>query len=95
MAHAIEQHAVANAAGDPMQVGSRFDMWARVTFLQQGAALGSSVLAERIDARATIDVLTRIDRIFDVLVEVWHPAAQAWRPLTVGEQRTPSDLRGR
>lgn len=53
-----------------------------------------AVLAEDTDARATIERLTRVDSIFDVWVYVWHPAAKAWRRLTVGEQRTLWDFRG-
>lgn len=54
-----------------------------------------ALLAEDADARATIDLLSRIDSIFDVSIYVWHVAAQAWRQLTVGEQRTLWDFRGR
>jgi hypothetical protein len=39
--------------------------------------------------------LTRIDSIFDVLVEVLDPASGAWRRLTPGEQRMLWDCRGR
>ena len=53
------------------------------------------VLLDRADARATIDTLTRIDSMFDVSIYVWDPAAKAWRPLTVGEQRTLWSFRGR
>lgn len=75
--------------------------------LQEPIVLGSSrrfsvidmasgaVLAEDADARTTIDVLTRIDSIFDVLVEVWDPASGAWRRLTPGEQRMLWDCRRR
>jgi hypothetical protein len=40
-------------------------------------------------------VLTRIDSIFDVLVEVLDPASGAWRRLTPGEQRMLWDCRRR
>lgn len=54
-----------------------------------------AVLAENADARATVDVLTPIDSMFDVAVYVWHPPARAWRQLTVGEHRTLWSFRGR
>ena len=53
------------------------------------------MLAEGTDTRATIDVLTRVDSIFDVLVYVWQSPAKAWRALTPGEQRTMWDFRAR
>lgn len=57
--------------------------------------VSGAVLANGADTRTTIDLLTRIDSIFDVTVFVWHPAARAWRQLTVGEQRTLWNFRGR
>ena len=54
-----------------------------------------TVLAKDADARATIALLTRIDSIFDVLVEVLDPASGAWRRLTPGEQRMLWDCRRR
>jgi hypothetical protein len=54
-----------------------------------------AILAKDADARTTIDVLTEIDSIFDVLVEVWDPPSRAWRRLTPGEQRALWDCRGR
>ena len=53
------------------------------------------VLAEGTDTRTTIDVLTRVDSIFDVLIYVWQSPAKAWRALTLGEQRTMWDFRAR
>jgi len=53
------------------------------------------VLVDGGDARATIDVLTRIGSMFDVSIYVWHPAACAWRVLSVGEQRALWSFRGR
>ena len=53
------------------------------------------VLAEGTDTRVTIDVLTRVESIFDVLVYVWQSPAKAWRALTLGEQRTMWDFRAR
>ena len=53
------------------------------------------VLAEGTDTRTTIDVLTRVDSIFDVLIYVWQAPAKAWRALTLGEQRTMWDFRAR
>ena len=67
---------------------------ARRTFKVIRVANGD-VLAEGTDTRTTIDVLTRVDSIFDVLVYVWQSPAKAWRALTLGEQRTMWDFRGR
>jgi len=53
------------------------------------------VVVEGADARAAIDVLAAVGSIFDVFIYVWHPPAQAWRRLTVGEQRDLWDFRGR
>lgn len=52
-----------------------------------------ALLVERADARATIDLLTQIDSIFDVAIYVWHTPGSTWRPLTPGEQRTLWDFR--
>lgn len=54
-----------------------------------------AVLAEGDEARATIELLKRIDSIFDVSVEMWHPETKAWRRLTPGEQRTLWNFRRR
>jgi hypothetical protein len=54
-----------------------------------------AVLADGIDMRATIEVLRRIDSIFDVSLAVWDPEAKAWRALTPGEQRALWDVRER
>lgn len=54
-----------------------------------------ALLAEGSSARETIDVLEQIESIFDVLVYVWHPVADTWRPLTPGEQRMLWDFRAR
>jgi hypothetical protein len=43
--------------------------------------------------RTTIDVLGRIDSIFDVSLAVWDRAACVWRALTPGEQRALWDFR--
>jgi hypothetical protein len=53
------------------------------------------VLAEGVDMRATVDVLSRIDSIFDVSVAVVDPRAEEWRVLSPGEQRALWDVRGR
>jgi hypothetical protein len=45
--------------------------------------------------RAAIDVLSRIDSIFDVSVAVWDLDAAGWRALTPGEQRALWDVRKR
>ena len=53
-----------------------------------------AVLADGVDMRATVELLSRIDSIFDVAIAVWDRAAQAWRPLSPGEQRALWDVRG-
>jgi hypothetical protein len=54
-----------------------------------------TVLAEGVDMRATVDVLSRIDSIFDVSVAVWDPRTEEWRVLSPGEQRALWDVRER
>jgi hypothetical protein len=45
--------------------------------------------------RATVELLRRIDSIFDVSVAVWDREAQDWRALSPGEQRALWDVRRR
>jgi hypothetical protein len=45
------------------------------------------VLAEGVDARATVDILARFRSVVDVGVSVWEHETERWRPLTLGEQK--------
>ena len=45
------------------------------------------MLAEDIDARATVRVLEGVRSVVDVRVYVWQPRAKKWRLLTLGEQK--------
>jgi hypothetical protein len=45
------------------------------------------VLAEGTDARETLAVLAGVRSTVDVNVSVWEPSRDAWRLLTLGEQR--------
>jgi hypothetical protein len=45
------------------------------------------VLAEDADTRATLAVLRDVRSVVDVLISVWRPGAQAWRVLTLDEQK--------
>jgi hypothetical protein len=45
------------------------------------------VLAEDADTRATLDVLRDVRSVVDVLVSVRRPGADAWRLLTLDEQK--------
>jgi hypothetical protein len=51
------------------------------------------VLAEGVDARATLDVLGAVRSIVDVTVYVWDPEAEQWRRLTFGETKALWDQR--
>lgn len=50
--------------------------------------MSASVLAEDIDARGAVELLDRSERLLDLRIYVWQPAAGRWRLLTLGEQRT-------
>ena len=52
------------------------------------------VLADDVDARATVAVLEDIRSVVDVLVDVWEPDAGDWRRLTLGEQKALWGFRG-
>jgi hypothetical protein len=52
------------------------------------------VLADGVDARATVAALEDIRSVVDVLVDVWDPDAGQWRRLTLGEQKTLWGFRG-
>ena len=58
-------------------------------------ALSQQVLAEDVDARATVDVLEQTRSVVDVSVYVWEDKAGKWRRLTLDEKRTLWELRGR
>lgn len=51
------------------------------------------VLAQDADARTAVAVLGRVRSSADVVVSVWQPRTQRWRPLTLGEQRALWGLR--
>jgi hypothetical protein len=52
------------------------------------------VLADDVDARATVAVLEDIRSVVDVLVDVWEPDTGDWRRLTLGEQKALWSFRG-
>ena len=47
----------------------------------------SQVLAEGIDARATVDLLGGVNSVVDVRIYVWAPLSGRWRLLTLDEQK--------
>ena len=49
--------------------------------------LSGEALVADADLRATVDALARVRSNVDVRVYAWEPALEAWRLLTVGEQR--------
>ena len=49
--------------------------------------VSSETLAEGTDMRATLDVLTDVRSTVDVRVFVWSDEAEAWKLLTLAEQR--------
>ena len=53
------------------------------------------VLAEGVDARATVKLLEGVRSIVDVTVWVWQPEAERWRMLTLDEARSLWEYRGR
>lgn len=52
------------------------------------------VLADRADARATVDALEELRSIVDVTIYVWEPARERWRKLTFGETKALWAYRG-
>jgi hypothetical protein len=52
------------------------------------------LLAEGIDARATVDLLEGVGSIVDVRIYVWMQKAARWRLLTLDEQRALWLFRG-
>jgi hypothetical protein len=57
--------------------------------------MSGRVTAEDANARATVDLLADVRSIGDVRVYVWEHETDRWRLLTLAEQRTLWDLRGR
>ena len=57
--------------------------------------LTREVLAEGLDARATVGVLEQVRSIVDVTIWVWQPEAERWRMLSLEEARALWDYRGR
>jgi hypothetical protein len=53
------------------------------------------ILGDRLDARATVELLGGVETIVDVHVHVWEPTLDRWRLLTLDEQRSLWRLRGR
>jgi hypothetical protein len=51
------------------------------------------VLAEDVDARVALDVLSAARSVVDVRVYVWQPRAERWRLLTVAEQKAMWEMR--
>ena len=58
-------------------------------------AITREVLGEGIGARETVDLLDGVRSVADVHVYVWEPEADEWRALTLREQKTMWELRGR
>ncbi len=54
----------------------------------------SEVLAEGIDARATVDLLEGVGSVVDVRIYVWAPLSKRWRLLTLDEQKALWGFRG-
>ncbi len=57
-------------------------------------AMTRQVLADDVDARATVAVLEDVRSVVDVLIDVWEPDTGDWRRLTLGEQKAIWDFRG-
>jgi hypothetical protein len=53
----------------------------------------SRVLAEDINARATVDLLEDVGSVVDIRVYVWERAAGRWRLLTLDEQKALWEFR--
>jgi hypothetical protein len=56
--------------------------------------LTREVLAEGVDARATVALLEGVRSIVDVTISVWQPDDERWRPLSLEEARALWDYRG-
>lgn len=53
------------------------------------------VLAEGVDARATVTALEGLRSMVDVTIMVWEPDTDKWRMLTLGETKALWEYRGR
>jgi hypothetical protein len=53
----------------------------------------SRVLADRVSARATVDLLEGVGSVVDVRIYVWMRRAKRWRLLTLQERRGLWDFR--
>ena len=58
-------------------------------------AITREVLGEGIGARETVDLLDEMRSVVDVHIHVWEPEADEWRALTLREQKTMWEFRGR
>ena len=52
------------------------------------------LLADDVDVRAAVAALEDVRSVVDVATDVWDPEAEAWRRLTLAEQKTLWELRG-
>lgn len=57
--------------------------------------LTRQVLADEVDARATVGTLEDVRSIVDVNIWVWEPDPERWRMLTLDEVRSLWEYRGR
>jgi hypothetical protein len=74
-------------AGEPEQAAGPLTF--KVLDIRSG-----ELLAEDIDARATVDLLEGVGSIVDVRIYVWMAKAARWRLLTLDEQRALWLFRG-
>jgi hypothetical protein len=74
-------------AGEPEQAAAPLTF--KVLDIRSG-----ELLAEGIDARATVDLLQGVGSIVDVRIYVWMQKAARWRLLTLDEQRALWLFRG-
>jgi hypothetical protein len=58
-------------------------------------AITREVLGEGIGARETVDLIDGMRSVVDVHIYVWEPEAGEWRALTLREQKTMWEFRGR
>jgi hypothetical protein len=58
-------------------------------------AITREVLGEGIGAREAVDLLDEMRSLVDAHIYVWEPETDEWRALTLREQKTMWELRGR
>ena len=58
-------------------------------------AITREVLGEGIGARETVDLLDEMRSLVDAHIYVWEPETDEWRALTLREQKTMREFRGR